>query len=120
MIRYSDSPRAEEEFYTTFEVKIDALENSVCWRSVLAPLPVWKRKIKKYAKRKANALVPMADKKWRVEETSKYLKENSPVRRVRLVSDPYEDENSRNMVCMSDLDNEGDPEAGLGLTPSVP
>ena len=61
MIRYSDSPRAEEEFYTTFEVKIDALENSVCWRSVLAPLPVRKRKIKKYAKRKANALVPMAD-----------------------------------------------------------
>ena len=51
---------------------------------------------------------------------SKYLKENSPERRVRLLSDPDEDENSRNMVCMSDLDNEGDPESGLCVSPSVP
>ena len=62
----------------------------------------------------------MTDKRRRVEEISKYLKENSRERRVRLISDHIEDENSRNMVCMSDLDNEGDPKSGLSLTPSVP
>ena len=89
-------------------------------RSGLAPLPVRKRKVKKHAKRKANASVTTADKRQRVEETSKYLKENYPERRVRLVSDFDEDKSSRNMVCMSDLNNEGDPESRLDLTLSIP
>ena len=60
------------------QVKVDNLQDRNCLRSGLAPLPVWKRKIKKYTKRKANASVPNADKRRRVEETSKYLKVNSP------------------------------------------
>ena len=40
----------------------DLLDRNHC-RSGLAPLPVWKRKLKKHAKRKANPTVPAADKK---------------------------------------------------------
>ena len=66
--------------------------------------PVLKRKIKKYAKRKASASVPTADKRRRVEETSNYLKETSPERRVRLVSDSDEDESSRNIyICLTQI-----------------
>ena len=37
---------------------------------------------------------------------------------MRIVSDSDEDKNSRNVVCLYDSDNEGDPESGFGLTPS--
>ena len=51
---------------------------------------MWKRKVKKHAKRKGNTSVPTADKKQRIEEPSMDLKENSPGRRVRLVSNSDE------------------------------
>ena len=65
------------------------------------------------------------DKRRKVDESSntKDLKENSPEpieRRVRLISDSDEDENQWNMDCLSQSDNEVDPESGFGLTLSVP
>ena len=106
------------------QVKADNLQDRKFWRSGLAPLPVWRRKIKKHAKRKANVSVPTVDKRRKVEESLKELKENSPERRVRLVSDYDKDENKRNVVCLSDSNNEGDhegdPESGFGLTLSIP
>ena len=38
---------------------------------------------------------------------------------MRLISESDEDENQRNVVCLSGSDNENDPESGFGLAPSV-
>ena len=74
------------------QIKADYFQDRNLWRSGLVPLPVWKRKVKKQAKRKANNPAPTADKRQRIEEPSMELKESSPGRRVRLVSDSDEGE----------------------------
>ena len=76
------------------QIKADDLQDRNLWRSGLIPLPVWKRKVKKHVKRKANASAPTADKRRRIEEPSMEMKESSLRRIVRLV----EGESSRNMV----------------------
>ena len=45
---------------------------------------------------------------------------SSPGRRVRLISDSDEGENSRKVVCVSDSERVGTLEPVLGLTPSAP
>ena len=85
------------------------------WRSGLAPLPVWKRKVKKHAKRKAN---PAADKKQKIGDysTTEDPRDTSPEpteKRVRLISESDENENQRNVVCLPGSDNENDPESGV-------
>ena len=52
--------------YWLEQVKADDLQNRNCCRSSQAPLPVWKRKIKKHTKRKAKASISMADKRQKV------------------------------------------------------
>ena len=59
---------------------------------------MWKRKVKKHAKSKANNSAPATDKRQKVDESSLDLEESSSGRRVRLVSDSDEGENSRKVV----------------------
>ena len=61
----------------------------------------------------------MVNKRRKIEESSKDLKESQSERRVRFVSDSDEDESLRNVVGVSDSDSKGNPESGLGLTSSV-
>ena len=79
---------------------------------------MWKRKVKKHSKRKANNPAPATDKRRKVDEST--LEKSSLGRRVRLVSDSKEGESSRKVVCVSDSDRAGSPEPGSGLTPNVP
>ena len=64
----------------------------------MVPLPVWKRKVKKHAKRRANSSAPASDKRGKVDKSSLDLEESFPGRRFRLVSDSDEGENSRKVV----------------------
>ena len=48
------------------------------------------------------------------------MKKSSPGKRVRLFSDSYESESSRNVVCVSDKERSGSLESGSGLTTSAP
>ena len=103
------------------QVKADNLQDRNLWRSGLAPLPVCKRKVK----RKANATVPLADKRRKIGKSSATVdpKDTSPEpteRRVRIVSKSNGDESLRNVVCLSSSDNDSDPESGFSLAPSVP
>ena len=83
------------------QIKANKLNDRNLWRFGLVPLPVWRRKGKKHArKRKGNKLTPASDKKRKVDEAS--LEKSSPGRRVRLFSDSDESEGSRNVVCVSD------------------
>ena len=59
--------------------------------------------------------MPTADKRQGIEEPSTELRESSPRRRVRLVSDSDEGESSRNVVCASDSESEGNLEPGTGF-----
>ena len=77
---------------------------------------MWRRKVKKHAKRKANISAPSADNRRKIEESSLDLEDSSPGRRVRLVSDSVEGESSRKVVCVSDSKRSATPEPGLGLT----
>ena len=79
---------------------------------------MWKRKVKKNAKREANNPAPATDKKRKVDESS--LEKSSPGRKVRLLSDSDEGESSRKVISVSDADRAGSPEPGLGLTLSAP
>ena len=45
------------------QIKDDELNDRNLWRLELVPLPVWRRKVKKHAKRKANIYAPIADKR---------------------------------------------------------
>ena len=78
------------------QVKADNLQDRNHWRTWLDPLPVWKKKFKKHAKRKANSTVSMADKRRKISEASYTVdpKDTSPEpteRRVRLISEFDED-----------------------------
>ena len=86
----------------------------------MVPLPVWRRKVKKQPKRKANISEPRDDKRRKIEESSLDLEKNSLGRRVRLTSDSDEGDSSRKVVCVSDSERAGTPEPGLGLTLSAP
>ena len=79
---------------------------------------MWRRKVKKHAKRKANNPAPVTDKRRKVEESS--LEKSSPGRRVRLLFDSDEGECSRKVICVSDANRAGSPEPGSCLTLSVP
>ena len=87
------------------QIKADELKHRNLWRSVLVPLSVWKRKVKKHAMRKANNPAPATDKRWKVDESS--LEKSSSGRGNRLVSDSDEGESSRKVVCISDSERAG-------------
>ena len=101
------------------QIKVDKIKDRNLWRSGLYPLPVWKRKIKKHAKRKANNSAPATHKRQKIDEYSLELEECFPGRRVRLFSDSDEGENTRKEVFVSDSERVGTLELGLGLTPSA-
>ena len=102
------------------QIKADELKDRNIGRSGLVPLPVWRRKVKKHANRKANISAHDPDKRQKIKESSLDLEEGSPGRRVRLISDSDEGESCRNVVCVSDSERAGTPETALGLTPSAP
>ena len=45
------------------QIKADQLQDRNLWRSGLVPVPVWKRKVKRHAKRKVNVSLTKADKR---------------------------------------------------------
>ena len=71
-------------------MKADELKDKNLRRSGLVPLPVWRQKVKKHVKRKANISEPSGDKRWKIEESSLDLEKRSPGRRVRLISESCE------------------------------
>ena len=99
-------------------MKGDELNDRNLWRSGLVPLPVWRRKGKKYeAKRKGKNPTPVMEKKKKIDED--WVEKSSPRRRVRLLSDSNERETSRKVICVSDDARAGSPEPGSGLSLSV-
>ena len=100
------------------QIKADELNERNLWRSGLVPLPVWRRMGKKHAaKRKGNKLTTTFGKKRKVDEES--LEKSSPGRRVKLIPNSKESENSRNVVCVSDEEWSCSLDSGSGLTLSI-
>ena len=60
-------------------MKADELKDKNLRRSGFVPLPVWRQKVKKHVKRKANISEPSGDKRWKIEESSLDLEKSSPV-----------------------------------------
>ena len=79
----------------------DDLQDRTHWRESLVPLPVWKRKLQKHAKRKASVSADKADKRQKINGSSPKPEE----RRVRLISDADEDELDRQVVFLSDSES---------------
>ena len=51
---------------------------------------LWRQKVKKHVKRKANISEPSGDKRWKIEESSLDLEKSSPGMIVRLISESCE------------------------------